>query len=511
VVAGLRVKAAPRFLEAVARTGPKMTDGYYREIGEFLRRYASSPKTVSHTYDQAEHLKPEVVLEFEVGGGPRMLAHWSPPVLTLLDAGEHEVVGDYKKAWLASALEAAVVLDGLGSEHKPWSTFGSNRDTVFEEYRRELHPDWIYDLADHQAGAAASIRKAYPRTSRDNPKVFVLVGGPGTGKTSILVKLMMDLQAMGARPGIAVSDPVADFIEAGLGRSIAGHRLWPRDQAVAGDRFDVVLFDDPASLAEVDSAIDAAVGHARIIVVAFDPCQLDEDIWDDDYHATLARWDAKSYELKACYRQKQNLGVASLRVMERVAESTPFLDKRKIAGFREGHELVYRIANNLRFPNKHGYEHTYVDATQEDVRAEASRIRKLRLWHHVTPVLAAVDRSCELQWPWKSLLRDIPHDVVEFDPASRWSELRAVKGLEFQHVFLVINRALFDELESGFEGSGQSVYHARRMLRIPFSRAKDSLVTFVVESPANRAESRSDKAVRQAAALLRDIARRESH
>jgi hypothetical protein len=35
-------------------------------------------------------------------------------------------------------------------------------------------------------------------------------------------------------------------------------------------------------------------------------------------------------------------------------------------------------------------------------------------------------------------------------------------------------------VEGGFKGSGQSVYNERRLLRIPFSRAKDSIVTFVV-------------------------------
>jgi hypothetical protein len=86
-----------------------------------------------------------------------------------------------------------------------------------------------------------------------------------------------------------------------------------------------------------------------------------------------------------------------------------------------------------------------------------------------------------------------------------------MKGLEYQHVLLVINRSLFEELESGFEGSGRTIYHARRMLRIPFSRAKDSLVTFVVESPTNRMESQDERFARRATALLRDVSRREEH
>lgn len=70
----VKVRAAPRFLKAIASAGPKLTDGYYRELGDFLRRHAANSATVSGLYDHARQLKPEVVLEFEVGGGPRMLS-----------------------------------------------------------------------------------------------------------------------------------------------------------------------------------------------------------------------------------------------------------------------------------------------------------------------------------------------------------------------------------------------------------------------------------------------------
>jgi len=61
-------------------------------------------------------------------------------------------------------------------------------------------------------------------------------------------------------------------------------------------------------------------------------------------------------------------------------------------------------------------------------------------------------------------------------------EIRSIKGLEFQHVFLFLKRDLYEQVEYGFKGSGQRVYNQRRLLRIPFSRAKDSLVTFVLDN-----------------------------
>ncbi len=59
-----------------------------------------------------------------------------------------------------------------------------------------------------------------------------------------------------------------------------------------------------------------------------------------------------------------------------------------------------------------------------------------------------------------------------------------MKGVEFQHAFIVMGKQLYDQVNLGFEGSGKNVYAALRLLRIPYSRAKDRLVAFVL--PATR-------------------------
>ena len=60
--------------------------------------------------------------------------------------------------------------------------------------------------------------------------------------------------------------------------------------------------------------------------------------------------DARPYELKVCYRQKENVGRAAKSVMDEIALSTPFGRDDKIEAFRAGHDLVYRISNDLSYP-----------------------------------------------------------------------------------------------------------------------------------------------------------------
>jgi hypothetical protein len=326
------------------------------------------------------------------------------------------------------------------------------------------------------------------RASSNNTRLFAILGGPGTGKTSLLVKLLLDLSTAGLRPGLVMSRGVADYIESGTAISLK--RSWvdaskylatDGDGRMAHRRFDVLLVDDPANLNVVGSSYDAAIGERRAVVVAFDPCQFDEieDFDDEAYEGLVTGYEVKQYVLRDCYRQKEQLGRAALRVMLRVAESTPYLAKEKVMSFRASHSRVNQIANDLRFPNPKGYEATYVDGTVDLLKTELARIRKSSMWTHSASLLVAVDQaSVAAGWDWPGLLRGISHKLVQFSDHATYG-LRQIKGVEYQHAILAISKELFDDLESGFRGSGNMTYRRRRLLRVPFSRAKDSLVTIV--------------------------------
>ena len=242
----------------------------------------------------------------------------------------------------------------------------------------------------------------------------------------------------------------------------------------------MVLFDDPDNDGEILSAFEKAKGRFRAVVVAFDPCQLGQDFDDEEYASLVEVLEARPYHLTACYRQKEVVGLAAKRVMDTVAESTPFLAEEKIAAFRGGHDRVYSLANTMSYPNRYGHEETYIDATVNDFRKEVRRIKRRPLWQHSAPMLLVVEKGLASEsWNWAEELKDIPFVKLEIQSGG-YGRLQEVKGIEFQHSFFVISSKLFKEVSEGFEGSGQKLFHQRRLLRIPFSRAKDSIVTFVL-------------------------------
>jgi hypothetical protein len=55
-----------------------------------------------------------------------------------------------------------------------------------------------------------------------------------------------------------------------------------------------------------------------------------------------------------------------------------------------------------------------------------------------------------------------------------------MKGVEFQHVLIWLSQDTFDLLKAPFQGKGNPVYDRLRLLRIPFSRARDSLTLVII-------------------------------
>jgi superfamily I DNA/RNA helicase len=100
------------------------------------------------------------------------------------------------------------------------------------------------------------------------------------------------------------------------------------------------------------------------------------------------------------------------------------------------------------------------------------------MWKHAPGLLILLDQ-CELTPEAESLFKKF--ERLNYFETLSIDEVNEIKGLEYQHVFIFIKKGLFDEIQMGFKGSGQRVYDERRLLRIPFSRAKDSLVTFAID------------------------------
>ena len=95
-------------------------------------------------------------------------------------------------------------------------------------------------------------------------------------------------------------------------------------------------------------------------------------------------------------------------------------------------------------------------------------------WNHWPTLLIVNDPAVDVPKRWLDAIADLWVNQITIN------RLNDIKGLEYQHVAIILSADLHHELEAGFTGSGCRIYEERRLLRIPFTRAKDSLAVFVI-------------------------------
>jgi hypothetical protein len=170
------------------------------------------------------------------------------------------------------------------------------------------------------------------------------------------------------------------------------------------------------------------------------------------------------------------VGAATKHAADLIAESTPFLREDRQRDYAARYAELTNFSNQLLFPNPHGYVQVYRSPSSSDLRKELDRIVSKPVWKHWSPILAVIDEAVSVPDTWRTLLAHAGVREIGI------SDIQSIKGLEFQHVLLILNEDLYRQVDEGFRGTGRAAYLQRRLLRIPFSRAKDSLVVFVAPS-----------------------------
>jgi broad-specificity NMP kinase len=409
-----------------------------------------------------------------------MMCDWKSPALTLVDLGGHSLIPDSDCTNVRKALEATndapeqfwpQIQESffVRLTSKEWRTFGT-----------ELFADWIYYLDEEQCHITESIYEdSIPILLGEGYyRVHVLLGGPGTGKTCILLNLLKRFYEEGGFDvGLVIAEEVGQYIQSST--SIDVNRF--RCEFPLQSKLDVLLIDDPSSTQTLRQIGDCGnSGSAKVIVLAFDPLQLDEPLSDEGYEEFEAQHNAVRHVLHTCYRQKEHVGKATKRIVDSIAKSTPFLADEKQQKHWNEHRVLTELSNGLRFVNPYGYANLYEQATASNLRFEIDELKRQPggLWSHYTPLLVAVIHE-SLVWPPDEWLKILDRSGVDYRTVAA-IDLRLVKGVEFQHVFVIVSAKICRQLNEGFQGSGRRTYDQRRLLRIPFSRAKDRLVIFTL-------------------------------
>jgi hypothetical protein len=474
----LAVYVAPTFMRDYRKAGVTLQALAEGAVKDLLRLASSDPGGWKRRYDRVAGLTGAApVLEIDLAGGPRLLAVANGD-LTLWRMGDHGLIDQVVRSKPPFPTEREPLPSQFHPERRV-RLFPEDADEGYIDYANERTADWSYWLDEQQFEAGSEIESAVTDAFLSGRRVVHgLFGGPGTGKTTILVWLLKALATVepgGAALDVVLEAPTAvrNQIENSTGWDLAPFSLRARGEGDPSP--DVILVDDPDSLFGVELLLEAR--ERSSVVFGFDPLQMGESITDTELEEWLGRAGAVAHWFTSCYRQKAVVGRAAKHVADTVAASSPFLrDDKKELHHRERAELTRR-ANDTTFVNPSGRVQTVVGPTHEQWELywrEIYRLRRSgRLWDHWPPLLVVTDPEAVVPDRWFMRMDAVATHRTTTD------RLIDVKGLEYQHVLLLLGDRLYQSLENGFEGSGRNAYNRYRLFRIPFSRAKDSLVTFV--------------------------------
>ena len=488
---------------------PEIQDGVVSALGDLLERMAAG-SSWSRAYETVEtpNKARGIFLEIEVGGAPRLIlkVSESPPVLFAM--GKHEVTKTFQRRLGENEVQRRVPpperIRGLIASRFP---AGVDLPSAVDRPPRPVgrwQPEesvaeqWMYFLDEQQATIRDAILDDLERRlCGDGWKgaVHVVCGGPGTGKTSILLEVLdTAVRFDEITVHMEASEALRDQIEARARISLpAGHGNdpWP-------PQADVLLIDDPSGLWVLEDYVSLGrkkglSGKRPLVVIGVDPLQMEETssrsgsrrtkpedgVTDAAFRAAVGR--ATLHTLASCYRQKAEVGSVSYEAARSILEqSSAFAAAHKIELYRDLRKELAQISNSVEFTNGGGWAGTWKSSTFRNWSAYIDYVRDQIAADGGSQVGPGdADLLVVASWPlpngWGRALKGVPHRLVEYPYEDE------IKGLEFNHVAIIAEDWEIEALEGAKVGIGPASFDQEiRPLRIALTRARDSLAIFGV-------------------------------
>jgi len=488
------VKWTPRFQEHYRRYNG-INEFVIKKTAELVKKANSDPEK---WHFDLEKLKDDSfagvsAFRFKVTSGDRLIVVVDGNTLILADIGDHDVMDEYSKMPRLARdedLEKASAISGtfkkllnfaLSTKSKdlgsptPLDISNVLADDVEGDdsrwlYEAELSDEWIHFLDDEQAKISETLFQKLVVPS-DEMSVEFVMGGPGTGKTVVLLNLATNLDQAGRAVSFEASPNVIKYLSSG-GRNVPGANKGFGPGVVA-------LIDDPASSKVLaDSLRKAKSAHCRAIVIGFDPLQWHERKMEANFRKIFESVNYVFYPLWTCYRQTSGVGKKTLELTEKIYHaSSRYLDTLKQKAEREELQPYIDLSLGMSFVDDSGRFVSYDKDIDENYKIEISRFRaRIDRWTHTSPIAFVYDDDLP-----KEFVKSLKNGASGLNRTELpLSKYRDIRGVEFQELFLFVTSEFWNDLNTGKMGVGSEDWEKLACLHTILSRPKDSLSLYVI-------------------------------
>jgi len=488
------VKWTPRFQEHYRRYNG-INEFVIKKTSELVKKATSDPEK---WHFELEKLKDESfagvsAFRFKVTSGDRLIVVVDGDTLILADIGDHDVMDEYSKMPRRARdedLKKATLIGGTFKKLLSLALSSKNNEVDLQApldiskiltgdvkgddsrwlYEAELSNEWIHFLDDEQVKISENLFQKLVVPSNEMSVEFIM-GGPGTGKTVVLLNLATNLDQAGRAVSFDASPNVIKYLVSG-GRNVPGANKGFGPGVVA-------LIDDPASSRVLaDSLRKAKSAGCRAIVIGFDPLQWHERKMEANFRKIFDNTKYEFYPLWTCYRQTSGVGKKTLELTEKIYHaSSRYLDTLKQKAEREELQPYIDLSLGMSFVDDSGRYVSYDINIDENYRIEIARFRsRIDRWTHTSPIAFVYDDDLP-----KEFIKSLKNDATGLNrteiPLSRYRDLR---GVEFQELFLFVTSDFWNDLNTGRMGVGSKEWEKLACLHTILSRPKDSLVLFVI-------------------------------
>lgn len=488
----LEVRWTPRFKQKLERYNG-VQDYVAAKTAGLVRKYNADPVNWSYSLEKLKDksFKSTQVYRLPITSGDRLVFVIDDRSLILADIGNHDVMDEYSRMPKSSRdLDLSKAsqpdkwfvreMDGHLSQPKKNDTkpivdlvkvLNESQASASERwlYEEELDEGWIQYLDQNQASVVEEVLHELD-IDDDSLKVHFIYGGPGTGKTVVLLNLALQLSNQGRSVSFLLNDQVAKYLNRGK-QKVPGVNLGFGPGVT-------VLLDDPATIDEFADAIRHAQSNkCRALVVGFDPLQWHERKMESKLKAICEKVDYSFSQLWICYRQSFGVAKKSIELTQAIFErSSRFLDQSKITAEKQELQEHIDLISGMEFVDNSGRYMVYERDLVDNLNIEQSRFKsRIDLWKH-SPSACFIYEDALID-KWRSVVKD------EFSGANKQdlllSKYPLIRGVEFQEVFLFLTAEFWKKINQGQNGLNSSNWEKLTSLHTIFSRAKDSLVIFI--------------------------------
>lgn len=486
-----RVRATKRFLNSLKNTDKPIL---FREIRELLLELERKSGLEAGTARNIKALRGTIrdigksrglsLQEWKMTKRGRLIFDYSGE-LNLIDFAADDTHTAVEKLDRLSREEFGAILDSLDFVSPEFDSLLIEPEytTIFgemvtggdrERYLDERFDEWVRFLDNPQVKVRDRILSSI--TNGEGSSIHLVIGGPGTGKTMVLIDLAYQIAlSTELKPLLELPTSVRDYVERS-GLNIPGMREFDGD---------VWLVDDPVNFEALERTIEEAHQQNHSVVIGIDPTQWHGRRSIDKFYRFLDQADLNRYELQLCYRQGGVVGKKAISLIQSFLDkSSAFAKEERILAERAMAADWEQIClKNLSFSDQEGhfnfFEENYdLQKTFYEQLELAAKFQSYRNWPKVLFSYSSKDSiPPEVHAAIASAKQDFPELTIR---EREYRKVGDVRGAEYETVLLLLTGEQIGILNRGIKSASTPEWEAATSILTFLTRAQNRLSIFQI-------------------------------